>query len=283
MNRYALKIEYDGRQFVGWQRQKNGLSVQQAVEDALGGLEPEAPSIVAAGRTDAGVHALGQVAHCELRSDWALEKLREALNAKLRPQPVSVLRVALVGAEFSARFSAVERNYLYRVVSRRAPVALERGLVWHCRHELDVVAMREGARHLIGRHDFTTFRSAHCQAESPEKTLDIVNIEQKPVPEGTEYHLKFQARSFLHRQVRSFVGTLERVGAQARVPSDVLTALEARPIRMRNCWACARTLSCNGSLRPGSVRRMISRGPSTQSERRRRRGETEDGARANKH
>lgn len=228
MNRYALKIEYDGRQFVGWQRQKNGLSVQQAVEDALAGLEPEVPSIVAAGRTDAGVHALGQVAHCELRTNWAPEKLREALNSKLWPQPVSVLRVALVGSEFSARFSAVERIYLYRVLSRRAPVALERGLVWHRRHELDVAAMREGARQLIGRHDFTTFRSAHCQAESPEKTLDAVTIEQKPIPEGTEYRFEFQARSFLHRQVRSFVGTLERVGARAWLPSDVLAALESR-------------------------------------------------------
>lgn len=228
MNRYALKIEYDGRQFVGWQRQKNGPSVQQAVEDALVGLEPEAPSIVAAGRTDSGVHALGQIAHCELHSGWAPKKLREALNSKLWPEPVSVLRVALVGGEFNARFSAVERRYLYRVVSRRAPVALARGLVWHRKYELDVAAMREAARHLIGRHDFTTFRSAHCQAESPEKTLDLVNIEQKSVSEGTEYRFEFQARSFLHRQVRSFVGTLERVGARAWTPSDVLDALESR-------------------------------------------------------
>ena len=228
MNRYALKIEYDGRQFVGWQRQKNGLSVQQAVEDALGGLEPEAPPVVAAGRTDSGVHALGQVAHCELRSYWSPKKLREALNSKLWPKPVSVLRVALVGGEFSARFSAAERHYLYRVVSRRAPVALARGLVWHRRHELDVATMRDAARHLIGRHDFTTFRSAHCQAESPEKTLAVVNIEQKCIPDGTEYRFEFQARSFLHRQVRSFVGTLERVGAGAWTPDDVLAALEAR-------------------------------------------------------
>jgi tRNA pseudouridine38-40 synthase len=228
MPRYALKVEYHGGPFAGWQRQSGQPSVQQAIEEALRRLEPEAPGIAAAGRTDAGVHASGQVAHCDLAKDWDPFRLSEALNWHLKPAPVAILAAARVPDDFHARFSAIERRYLFRLVCRRAPLTHDRGLAWHILAPLDVEAMREGAAHLVGRHDFTTFRSAMCQAASPEKTLDALRIEAHPYPGGTEIRFHLRARSFLHNQVRSMVGTLERVGAGAWPPSRVREALLAR-------------------------------------------------------
>lgn len=229
MPRFALKIDYDGSPFCGWQRQAGGLpSVQQAVEEALSRLEPGAHRIAAAGRTDTGVHATGQVAHADLARDWDPFRLSEALNWHLKPAPVAVIGCARMPDDFHARFSALERRYLYRIVARRAPLTQERGLAWHILKPLDLVALRAGAERLQGRHDFTTFRSTLCQAKSPEKTLDEVRISEHPYPGGVEYRLTFRARSFLHNQVRSMVGTLERVGAGAWAPEDVTAALQAR-------------------------------------------------------
>jgi tRNA pseudouridine38-40 synthase len=229
MPRYALKIEYDGGPFAGWQRQAQGMaSVQGAVEAALARLEPGPHTIAAAGRTDAGVHATGQVAHCDLSRDWEPFRLGEALNHHLRPLPVAVLAVARVAEEFHARFSATERRYLFRLVTRRAPVTHDAGRVWQVKNPLDLAAMRDGAAHLVGLHDFTTFRAALCQAKSPVKTLDEISVAALPYPGGTEYRFSLRARSFLHNQVRSIVGTLERVGAGAWAPGEVKAALDAR-------------------------------------------------------
>mgnify|MGYP001142007487 CR=1 FL=1 len=228
MPRYALKIEYHGAPFAGWQRQSGQPSVQQAVETALRRLEAEAPGIGAAGRTDSGVHATGQVAHCDLERAWQPFRLMEALNHHLKPAPVAVVAVAAVAGDFHARFSALERRYTFRLVSRRAPVTHDAGLVWQVRQELDAERMRAGAARLVGRHDFTTFRSTLCQANSPVKTLDQFDLEVLPYPGGTEYRFHLRARSFLHNQVRSMVGTLERVGAGGWTPQDVTQALEAR-------------------------------------------------------
>lgn len=228
MPRYALKIEYDGAPFCGWQRQSGQPSVQETVERALRRLDPEAPGIGAAGRTDTGVHATAQVAHCDLAKEWDPFRLSEALNYHLRPQPVAIVAAARVGAEFHARFSATGRRYLFRLVSRRAPVTHDRGLVWQVRNDLALAPMQAAAQHLIGHHDFTTFRSTMCQAASPVKTLDRLEIEAQPYPEGTEFRFHLSARSFLHNQVRSIVGTLERVGAGAWAPEDVAAALAAR-------------------------------------------------------
>ena len=229
MPRYALKIEYDGGPFNGWQRQAEGQpTVQGAIEAALSRLEPGPHTIAAAGRTDAGVHGLGQVAHCDLAKDWDPFRLAGAINAHLRPSPVSVVACAVVDESFHARFSAIERRYLFRLVSRRAPVTHDRGLVWQVGHPLNMGAMREGAKHLIGLHDFTTFRSSMCQSASPIKTLDEIFIEERDYPEGREYRFSLRARSFLHNQVRSFVGTLERVGAGAWPPEQVAEALSAK-------------------------------------------------------
>jgi len=228
MPRYALKIEYHGGPFSGWQRQSSRPSVQAAVEAALRKLEPDAPGIAAAGRTDTGVHATGQVAHCELSRDWDPFRLCEALNFHLRPQPVAILAAAAVDNDFHARFSALNRRYLFRVISRRAPLALEVGLAWQVRNELALAPMQAAAAHLLGHHDFTTFRSSTCQAASPLKTLDRLEIEEIALPHGTEFRFHVQARSFLHNQVRSFVGTLERVGAGAWEPGAVKAALQAR-------------------------------------------------------
>lgn len=228
MPRYALKIEYDGRPFCGWQRQRDLPSVQGAIEAALARLEPDVPSIAAAGRTDTGVHATGQVAHCDMTRDWDAFRLMEALNHHLKPQPVAVLACARVSEEFHARFSALERRYTFRLLARRAPPTLEAGFVWHVRKALDLTAMQAGAAHLLGKHDFTTFRASQCQALSPVKTLDALEIEALDLSSGVEYRFHLRARSFLHNQVRSIVGTLERVGAGAWAPEDVKTALEAR-------------------------------------------------------
>lgn len=228
MPRYALKIEYHGKPFAGWQRQAGQPSVQGAVEMALARLEPGEHTIAAAGRTDAGVHALGQVAHCDMARAWDPFRLSEALNFHLKPAPVAVVACAPVAEDWHARFSAVERRYMFRVLMRRAPATHDAGLVWRVPHRLDAAAMREGAAHLTGRHDFTTFRSSICQSASPVKTLDSLVIEEAAGQGGPELRFALRARSFLHNQVRSFVGTLERVGAGAWAPEDVKTALEAR-------------------------------------------------------
>lgn len=229
MPRYALQIEYHGGPFAGWQRQTGGLpSVQEAVERAIGKLEPGPHTVAAAGRTDAGVHATAQVAHVELAKDWDPFRLASALNAHLRPTPVAILACARVPDDFHARFSATGRRYLFRLVVRRAPVTHDKGLVWQVLNRLDLDALRAGAAMLIGKHDFTTFRSTFCQANSPVKTVDRIDISEHPYPGGIEYRFELAARSFLHNQVRSIVGTLERVGAGAWAPEDVRTALEAR-------------------------------------------------------
>lgn len=229
MPRYAFRIEYDGQPFQGWQRQAEGQpSVQAAIEAALARIDPAQPTITGAGRTDTGVHATGQVAHADLSRAWDPFRLAGAVNAHLRPLPVAVTACAAVPEDFHARFSALERRYLYRILPRRAPPVLARGQVWHILHPLGTDTMREAATHLIGRHDFTTFRAVHCQAKSPVKTLDEITIRPVDTPHGAELHLIFRARSFLHNQVRSLTGTLERVGAGAWTPDDVAKALAAR-------------------------------------------------------
>lgn len=231
MPRFALKIEYDGGPFAGWQAQADQPSVQGAVEAALARLDAgfaAGARIAAAGRTDAGVHATGQVAHADLEKDWDPFRLSEALNWHLKPAPVAVLAAAPVDEAFHARFAALGRRYTFRLISRRAPVTHERGRVWQVLGPLDLAAMQEGAGHLVGHHDFTTFRSTICQAKSPVKSLDEIEIEALPVPHGTEYRFHLAARSFLHNQVRSIVGTLERVGAGSWSPDRVRQALEAK-------------------------------------------------------
>lgn len=228
MPRFALKVEYDGRPFAGWQRQAAHPSVQGAIETALAKLEPGDHSIAAAGRTDAGVHARGQVAHCDLIKDWSPFRLSEALNYHLKPLPVAIVDCARAPDDWHARFSATWRRYMFRILARRAPLTLEEGQVWRVGHELDVEAMQEAANLLLGKHDFTTFRAVHCQAQSPIKTLDRLDVEAVETDAGREVRFHVQARSFLHNQVRSFVGTLEHVGAGSWTPEDVRTALEAR-------------------------------------------------------
>jgi len=227
MPRYAFKLEYDGAPFAGWQRQAGQPTVQGTVEDALSRLEPGLPPVAAAGRTDAGVHATGQVAHCDMAKAWDPFRLSEAVNWHLKPRPVAVVAAAAVAPDWHARFSAVERRYTYRIVCRRAPLVHQAGRAWRVRGDLDADAMAAAARHLVGRHDFTTFRASMCQARSPVKTLDAVEVETLSAPHGLEIRFHLRARSFLHSQVRSIVGTLERVGAGAWAPEDVADALAA--------------------------------------------------------
>lgn len=228
MPRYALKVDYDGTPFAGWQRQADQPTVQGAIEAALAKLQPGPHVIAAAGRTDAGVHALAQVAHCDLTREWDAFRLSEALNHHLKPLPVAIVDCAPVAEDWHARFSAVERRYLFRLLMRRAPATHDRGRVWRVPRALDADAMRAAARHLVGHHDFTTFRSSICQARSPLKTLDEITIEEVDGLGGPELWFRLRARSFLHNQVRSIVGTLERVGAGAWSPDDVRAALQAR-------------------------------------------------------
>ena len=228
MPRYALKIEYDGSPFVGWQRQRNQVSVQGSIETALSKLENKEHKIAGAGRTDAGVHARSQVAHCDLDKEWQPFRLSEALNFHLRPLPIAVIDCALVNSDWHARFSALERKYLFRLLVRRAPSTHEAGLVWQIGHSLDLSKMLEASKYLLGKHDFTTFRSSMCQAKSPIKTLDELKIDRITGWSGDEFRFQLRARSFLHNQVRSFVGTLERVGAGSWSPFDVKKALEAK-------------------------------------------------------
>ncbi len=225
MPRYALKIEYDGGRFAGWQKQDGPLTVQGAVHDALRMLEADVPSISAAGRTDAGVHALGQVAHCDMEKDWTPFRLAEALNYHLKPLPVAIVDAASVPCDFHARFSAKERRYHYRIVCRRAPLTIDGGHAWGIPRRLDAGAMQSAAQFLVGRHDFTTFRASECQARSPVRTVDAVDVKTS----GSDVIIiSVRARSFLYRQVRSFVGTLERIGAGAWPPERLLNALMAR-------------------------------------------------------
>jgi tRNA pseudouridine38-40 synthase len=224
MPRYRLTLEYDGGPFRGWQRQSDGGSVQQALEDAVRGFCGEDVQVVAAGRTDAGVHASGQVAHLDLARSVTPETLRNALNHHLRPRPIVVLAAAVVPDDFHARFSAKARHYLYRIVNRRAPLALEAGRAWQVPIPLDAEVMHEAAQRLIGRHDFTSFRSALCQAKSPVKTLDRLTIRRL----GDRLEITALARSFLHHQVRNMVGTLKLIG-EGRFPvSHVEAVLAAR-------------------------------------------------------
>ena len=228
MPRYALKIEYNGAPFVGWQRQHSQVSIQGSIEKALSNLENKEHAIVGAGRTDAGVHAKCQVSHCDLDKQWEPFRLSEALNFHLRPLPIAVVDCALVDKDWHARFSALERKYLFRLLVRRAPSTHEAGLVWQIGHSLDLAKMVEASKYLIGKHDFTTFRSSICQAQSPIKTLDEIKIDRIEGWSGDEFRFQLRARSFLHNQVRSFVGTLERVGAGSWDPIDVKKALEAK-------------------------------------------------------
>jgi len=224
MPRYRLTLEYDGGPFVGWQRQDNGPSVQGALEEAIFRLSSEITTVTGAGRTDAGVHAFAQVAHFDLTKEFAPEKVRDALNHFLRPAPVAVIDAEIAAPDFHARFSAVARHYFYRILCRRSPPALERGHVWHVVRALDADAMQAGAQALVGQHDFTTFRSSECQAKSPVKTLDELEVRRA----GDEIHIEAQARSFLHNQVRSMVGSLKLVGEGKWRPRDVGRALEAK-------------------------------------------------------
>lgn len=224
MPRYKLVVEYDGTPFTGWQHQTNGLSVQQAVEEAIAKFAGEKVRIHCAGRTDSGVHATGQVVHVDLAKEWRPDTVRDATNAHLKPAPVAILSAEPAPETFNARLSAVKRHYLYRILNRRAPAALELNRVWHVAWKLDAEAMHEAAQSLIGRHDFTTFRAAECQANSPVRTLDRLDVERI----GDEIRIHASARSFLHHQVRSIVGTLERVGAGRWPVGEVKAALEAR-------------------------------------------------------
>ncbi len=223
MPRYKLTLEYDGAPFVGWQRQANGPSVQGALEAALLALCGDAVAAHGAGRTDAGVHARGQVAHVDLVKSWDGLRLREALNAHLAPDPIAVLLAEPAGDSFDARHSARMRHYLYRIVNRRAPLTLERGRAWHVKRRLDAQAMSEAAQALIGRHDFSTFRDSQCQATSPIRTLSRLDVARS----GDLVELRVSALSFLHRQVRSMVGSLEHVGAGAWSAADLTAALVA--------------------------------------------------------
>lgn len=224
MTRFALTVEYDGRPFMGWQYQDHGPSVQQAIEDALHGITGEDAPVHAAGRTDAGVHALGMRAHTEIDKDIAPFRLMEALNAHLRNVPVAILACEAVPGDWHARFSCIARHYVYRIVNRRAPLTFDKGLKWRVPAELDAAAMHEAAQILVGLHDFTTFRSAHCQSASPVKTLDRLDVAR----EGDDISIHASARSFLHHQVRSMVGCLSMVGRGQWSADDLRDALEAK-------------------------------------------------------
>lgn len=225
MARFRLDIEYDGRPYSGWQRQADLPTVQQAIEDAIFRFTAERVSIRGAGRTDTGVHATGQVAHVDLAGEWAADKLMGALNAHLRlaGDPVAVVAVKAVGEDFDARFSATARHYLFRILNRRAPAALDLGRAWHVPKALDAARMHEAAQTLLGRHDFTTFRSVQCQANSPVRTLDRLDVTRS----GDMVEIRASARSFLHNQVRSMVGTLKKAGEGAWSVAQVRAALDA--------------------------------------------------------
>ncbi|HWI85121.1 MAG TPA: tRNA pseudouridine(38-40) synthase TruA [Sphingomonas sp.] len=223
MTRFRLTIEFDGRPFMGWQRQAHGPSVQQAIEEATFTITGEDAVLCAAGRTDAGVHALAMAAHVDVEKAIGPFRLMEALNAVLKPQPIAILDCATVADDWHARFSCFGRDYRYRIVNRRAPLTLERGRAWQIARPLDAEAMHAAAQQLVGRHDFTTFRSAHCQSESPVKTLDRLDVRRK----GDVVLIEAAARSFLHHQVRSMVGCLALVGQGQWSTADLKAALDA--------------------------------------------------------
>ncbi|MDR3421158.1 MAG: tRNA pseudouridine(38-40) synthase TruA [Xanthobacteraceae bacterium] len=224
MPRYKLTIEYDGTPFVGWQAQDNGVSVQSVLGDAIAAFAGERPAVAGAGRTDAGVHALGQVAHVDLAREWDGDIVRDALNAHLRPHPVAVLAAERVADSFDARFSATKRHYLYRLINRRADLTLDQYRAWRVPRLLDTGKMQAAAQKLVGKHDFTTFRSTECQAKSPVKTLDRLDVTR----EGDEVRIGASARSFLQHQVRSMVGSLVHVGEGKWSVDDLALALAAR-------------------------------------------------------
>ncbi|MCE7797376.1 tRNA pseudouridine(38-40) synthase TruA [Sphingobium sufflavum] len=228
MTRFAFLIEFDGRPFMGWQRQAHGPSVQQAVEEAIAAVTGVRPVVNAAGRTDAGVHATAMRAHADVERDITPFRLMEAVNAKLRPAPVAILDCVVVADDWHARFSCLGRRYEYHILSRRAPATFEKGLVWRVPQPLDADAMQQAAQHLVGLHDFTTFRSAHCQAESPVKTLDRLDVVRADGRDGARIIVHAAARSFLHHQVRSMVGCLALVGMGRWTPEDVRDALAAQ-------------------------------------------------------
>ena len=228
MPRFALIVEYNGSDYCGWQRQKSLPTVQETIENSIRKLEPDLSHITAAGRTDTGVHALGQVIHFDLKKDWGPQTLVAAINANLRPAKIAVLKSRKVESDFHARFSAVKRTYLYRAIVRSSPLVFEKGFAWHIYKELDIEAMSQGASHLLGNHDFTSFRSTHCQALSPVKTLDKIQIDSTLKSNGKEYTFILEAQSFLHKQVRSIVGTLIRVGMGNLVPLDMKKILVAK-------------------------------------------------------
>lgn len=233
MTRYKLTLEYKGTDYAGWQRQVDVPSIQQSVEEAIAGFSNQSVSVCVAGRTDAGVHARAQVAHVDLdafskpMNEYAILK---AINAHLKPQPISVIGVDIVDEDFHARFAAVNKLYEYRIVNRPSFLALERGLIWHIGRPLDVDAMRAGAQYLLGHHDFTTFRDSECQAQSPMKTLDRLDIAVRDYDQcgGREIIVQTEGKSFLHHQVRNFVGTLSLVGLGKWTPEDVKLALAAK-------------------------------------------------------
>jgi tRNA pseudouridine38-40 synthase len=224
VTRWRLTLEYDGGPFMGWQRQDHGPSVQQSLEEAAARMTGELPAFHAAGRTDAGVHALAMTAHAEIEKTLSPDRLRDGLNALVRPEPISVLSAQPVPEVWHARFSCIGRRYRYRILNRRSPPTLDHKRVWHLAVPLDIEAMAEGAAYLVGRHDFTTFRSAHCQSDSPVKTLDRLDVSRQ----GDEIHIEAAARSFLHHQVRSMVGCLAMVGRGQWAPNDIRKALDAR-------------------------------------------------------
>ena len=224
MPRFKITLEYDGGGFVGWQRQINGLSVQQALEEAVAAFSGETVPILAAGRTDSGVHALGQVAHFDLVHPWVPHKVQGAINFHVKPAPVAIVAAEVVNDGFHARFSATGRVYRYRISNRRAPLTLERDRAWQVPVPLNAEAMAAAARHLVGKHDFTSFRATRCQALSPVKTLDELTVRRR----GDEIVIGARARSFLHHQVRNIAGSLKWVGEGKWTPDDIKRALAAR-------------------------------------------------------
>mgnify|MGYP006139989817 CR=1 FL=1 len=227
MFRYHLKIEYDGRPYVGWQRQKKGMSVQQSIEEAVFRFSGEQAQLFVAGRTDKGVHALQQSAHLDLKNDWGVRRVRDAINAQLRPHPISILSAEIVNEEFHARFSATERAYVYRITNRRSPITFDKGLSWWVPVPLDLEPMRDASEVLLGKHDFSTFRATACQANSPIRTLDQLDVTWV----GSEIRIHARARSFLYHQVRNIVGSLKMVGSGKWTKDDLKKALEAKDRR----------------------------------------------------
>ena len=242
MPRYRLTLEYDGRGFVGWQRQDNGLGVQQALEEAVRAFCGESAKVQGAGRTDSGVHALRQVAHIDLEKEWATDTIRDAINAHLREIPASVLDAAAAPANFHARFSAIERSYRYRIVNRRAPLTMDMGLAWWVPARLDAAAMADAATALVGTHDFTSFRASECQAQSPVKTLNELTVQTT----GNEILVAARARSFLHHQVRNIVGSLTWVGDGKWTCAHLKSVLAAKDRRVGGPTAPADGLYLTG-------------------------------------